>query len=73
MISPLISIIKEQSEFLKTLDFNLTYIGKTPEEDMMILDEQYKFLFTSPEAILSITKWRDMVSRSQHVKLIVID
>ena len=73
VISPLISIMKEQSEFLKTLGFTSTYIGKTPEEDMMILDERFQFLFTSPEAILSITKWRNMVTRSQHFKLIVID
>ncbi|XP_062600094.1 probable ATP-dependent DNA helicase RecS, partial [Saccostrea cucullata] len=73
VISPLISIMKEQCEFLQSLGFTATYIGRNSEEDAQIADETFQFLFTSPEAILSVNKWRDMVTRSQHFKLIVID
>ncbi|XP_048763913.1 probable ATP-dependent DNA helicase RecS [Ostrea edulis] len=73
VITPLISIMKEQCESLMSLGFTATYIGRNSEEDDQITDEKFQFLFTSPEAILSVTKWREMVTRSQHFKLIVVD
>jgi superfamily II DNA helicase RecQ len=73
VITPLISIMKEQCEYLTSVGLTATYIGRNSEDEESILDEKFQFLFTSPEAILSVTKWREMVTRSQHFKLIVVD
>lgn len=61
--------MKEQSEYLSSLGFTATYIGKDSSEDQDILEENYEFLFTSPESILSVSKWRDMVTSSKKFRL----
>ena len=65
VISPLISIMKEQCDYLNYCGFKATYIGLDPSEDDSILEEGFQFLFTSPESILAVPKWREMVSNSK--------
>lgn len=73
VVSPLISIMKEQCDYLRSCGFTATYIGQDSSDDDMILNEMFQFLFTSPEAILSVPKWREMVTSSKKFKLIVVD
>ena len=73
VISPLISIMKEQCDYLQSCGFTATYIGRDLKDEERIMEEAFQFLFTSPESILSITKWREMVTKSVNFKLIVVD
>ncbi|XP_052678559.1 uncharacterized protein LOC128159483 [Crassostrea angulata] len=73
IVSPLLSIMKEQCEYLKSCDFTSTYIGRDSSEDIDIINGNFQFLFASPESILSVNKWRDMLVASKHFKLFVVD
>uniref|UniRef100_A0A8W8MHU3 Helicase ATP-binding domain-containing protein n=1 Tax=Magallana gigas TaxID=29159 RepID=A0A8W8MHU3_MAGGI len=42
-------------------------------EDIDIINGNFQFLFASPESILSVNKWRDMLVASKHFKLFVVD
>jgi superfamily II DNA helicase RecQ len=73
IISPLISIMKEQTDFLVSKGLTATYIGKDSSEDSRILDGKYQFIFSSPEAILQSDRWRNMLSSSKSFRLFVVD
>lgn len=73
IISPLLSIMKEQTDLLASKGFTATFIGKDKSEDASILDGKYQFVFSSPEAILQNDKWRDMLSGSKSFRLFVVD
>lgn len=73
IVSPLISIMKEQCEYLKSCECTSTYIGRERSKDTDIINGNFQFLFASPESILSINKWRDMLVASKHFKLFVVD
>ena len=71
VVSPLISIMKEQCDFLSSFGFRSTYIGRDSSENEAIVSEEYQFLFASPEALL--TQWRSFLANSKCFRLIVID
>ena len=73
VVAPLISIMKEQCEYLKSCDFIATYIGRDPNEETDIINGRFQFLFASPESILSVQKWRDMLTVSKQYKLFFVD
>lgn len=52
VVCPLISIMKEQCDFLSAAGFTATYIGMDHGEDDAILKGDFQFIFTSPESIL---------------------
>ena len=52
VICPLISIMKEQTDYLCRLGFSATYIGKDSKEDDDIRMGDFDFIFSSPEAIV---------------------
>ena len=45
VVAPLISIMKEQSEYLKSSDFIATYIGRDPKEETDIINGRFQFFF----------------------------
>ena len=59
--------MKEQCEYLNSKNLLSTYIGKDSSEDNVILNGDYKFLLTSPESLLSVGKWRDMLINASSV------
>uniref|UniRef100_A0A8W8LXN6 Helicase ATP-binding domain-containing protein n=1 Tax=Magallana gigas TaxID=29159 RepID=A0A8W8LXN6_MAGGI len=65
--------MKEQCEYLKSCECTSTYIGRERSKDTDIINGNFQFLFASPESILSINKWRDMLVASKHFKLFVVD
>ncbi|XP_045162072.2 probable ATP-dependent DNA helicase RecS [Mercenaria mercenaria] len=71
VVTPLISIMKEQCQYLSSLGFTATYIGK--DEDVICLEERFDFLFSSPENILGVSAYRGMLSRNESIKLLVVD
>ena len=73
IISPLLSIMKEQTDFLVSKGLTATYIGKDSSEDDKILDGKFQFIFSSPEAVLQSDKWRNMLSSSKTFRLFVVD
>lgn len=56
VVCPLISIMKEQTNYLSELGFSATYIGKDGKENDSIKTVEYDFLFTSPEAVVGNTE-----------------
>lgn len=73
IVSPLLSITIEQCEYFRSCDFTSTYIDKDSSDDTDIINGNFQFLFVSPESILSINKWKDMLGASKHFKLFVVD
>ena len=52
VICPLISIIKEQPDYLCRLGFSATYVGKDSKEVDDIRMGDFDYIFSSPEAIV---------------------
>lgn len=75
VVCPLISIMKEQKDYLSELGFSATYIGKDGKESDSIKRGEYDFLFSSPEAVVGNPEWRAMLlgPAGERVRLLVID
>ena len=73
VVTPLISIMKEQCEYLNSLGITSTYLGKDNSEDSGIINEQYDFIFSSPENLLNVCKWRQMLEKTDSFRLLVVD
>nr|XP_002739720.2 PREDICTED: ATP-dependent DNA helicase Q-like SIM-like [Saccoglossus kowalevskii] len=76
IISPLISIMREQVEMLQALGFSATFIGMDVSQNQDILEGKYSFIYTNPESILGNDRWREMLKSkvySDNLKLIVVD
>jgi ATP-dependent DNA helicase RecQ len=73
VVTPLISIMKEQCEYLNSLGIRSTYLGKDNSEDSDIINEQYDFIFSSPENLLNVCKWRQMLEKTDSFRLMVVD
>ncbi|KAJ8309719.1 hypothetical protein KUTeg_011584 [Tegillarca granosa] len=72
VISPLVSIMKEQVIFLNAIGFSATYIGRDEKENVDIEDGKFTFVFSSPEILLGDQKWRNvMLSNRPKLRLIV--
>ncbi|KAH3823087.1 hypothetical protein DPMN_124885 [Dreissena polymorpha] len=65
--------MKEQCEYLTSLGFKATFIGRDPNEESDILSGMHDFIYSSPESLLGVQKWRDMMANSTSIKLIVVD
>ena len=73
IVTPLLSIMKEQCDFLNAIGFRATYIGRDQEEDTDIIAGIHDFVFTSPESLLGVSKWREMLLGNTRICLIVVD
>ena len=76
VITPLISIMKEQVEILNALGFKATYIGRDDTEQASLLDGHFDFIFGSPESIVGNERWRGMIRSpvyQEKLKLLVTD
>ncbi len=74
IISPLLSIMREQTEFLRSLGFTSNYIGESVETDECIAQGQVQFVFSSPESAVGNEKWRSMlINTSSAFRLTVVD
>ena len=71
VVSPLISIMKEQTEMLRVLGVNAAYIGERANQAPKdIFGGDTEVVFGMPEALVDDEKWRSMVHR---IKVIVVD
>jgi ATP-dependent DNA helicase RecQ len=61
VIEPLLSIMDEQVTKLRSLGFLATYIGREHAEDDDIVDGKFQYLFSSPEQLLGLGRWREML------------
>ena len=76
IIELLLSIDEECVNRLKKLGFSATYIGKDDNECSSIVNGDFTFLFTSAENILSVERYRNMLSSDIYQNsdvLLVID
>ena len=73
VVTPLLSIMKEQCDFLNSIGFRATYIGRDSDETDSILEGVHEFLFTSPESLLGVARWREMLIASSVIRLMVVD
>ena len=72
IVSPLLSIMKEQVQYLRSLGLSADYIHADCDADA-IRDGKTTYVYTSPEAILSDMKWRTMLTESNSFRLFVVD
>ncbi|XP_056022171.1 recQ-like DNA helicase BLM [Ostrea edulis] len=76
IISPLLSIIKEQVNRLTGLGFRATYVGMSDCCKGDLSKGYYQFVFGSPEALVGNDEWRDIFRHpefSARHRLTVID
>lgn len=76
VISPLISIMKEQSEFLSALGIRSTYIGKDDEEKASIFKGDFSVVYACPERLLGEEMWRGLLLSDvyrQRLGAVVVD
>ncbi|XP_062606926.1 probable ATP-dependent DNA helicase RecS [Saccostrea cucullata] len=76
IVSPLLSIMKEQVNRLSGLGFRATYIGKSDCRKDDVRKGYYQFLFGSPEALVGNDEWREIFRDpefSARHKLTVVD
>ena len=76
VVSPLISLMKDQVEKYSGKGVKCAYIGQENESDSPSLDEsilkgEYHILYSSPESLLGNNKWRDMLSSPVYQKNLV--
>ena len=73
VISPLVSLIKDQVRHLKQKGINASLIG--PEQDTgdrrKILKGEMNIVYSSPEAMLANNEWREVVSSSIYQRNVV--
>nr|XP_019928600.2 ATP-dependent DNA helicase Q-like 3 [Crassostrea gigas] len=72
IISPLLSIMKEQVSCLRSLGLHANYIHKECDKES-IKAGKTTYVYTSPEAVLSDDMWRSMLIESSSFKLFVVD
>ena len=75
VVSPLIALMRDQVTSLKAKGVKATYLGShcSEEEHSAIVGGEYSHLFTSPETILQMTKWRKMLLSTRNLIAIAID
>lgn len=56
VVTPLLSIMKEQCDYLEEMGFKASYIGRSEEWDSAILSGIMDFVFSSPENLLSVDR-----------------
>lgn len=56
VVTPLLSIMKEQCDYLEENGYKASYIGRSDEGDMEILSGSMDFVFSSPENLLSVDR-----------------
>ena len=57
VVTPLISIMKEQCNYLVGKGYKAPYIGRSPDEDEAIQSGSIDFVFSSPENPLSVDRY----------------
>ena len=58
VISPLISIMEEQTTHLMSKGIRAAYVGKDEQTDQAIKDGKFNIVFGSPESLVSSQSWR---------------
>ena len=62
VVSPLISLMKDQVQAMKARDVRAVYVGDCAEEDVVdVCSGIYQIVYMSPEALLTDDQWRDML------------
>ena len=78
IVSPLISLMKDQVRAMTQRGMRAVYVGDCSEEqrDMKVCRGNYQLVYMSPEALLTDERWRDMLISPvyrQHLVALVVD
>ena len=75
VVSPLIALMRDQVASLKAKGVKATYLSycSHDQEQSAIVDGEFSHLFTSPEAILQVPKWRKFLLSTDDLIAIAID
>ena len=60
VVSPLIALMKDQVAKLKAKGVEAVYVGERCDMNKVYKD-RYQILFISPEALLTDSKWQDVL------------
>ena len=66
IVSPLISLMKDQVRAMTQRGMRAVYVGDCSEEqrDMKVCRGNYQLVYMSPEALLTDERWRDMLIKN---------
>ena len=71
VISPLISLMQDQTEYLRSLNIKAAFIGEDKLENLSIEKGECSVVYSSPESLLGNGRWRNMLSSSIYQKNLV--
>ena len=75
VVSPLMALMKDQVANLKARGVEAVYVGEKCDMDR-VYEGSYPIVFISPEALLSESKWRDVLVSEvyqRHLMAVVVD
>ena len=76
VISPLIALMRDQVSSLRAKGVRACYLGShcsAEEDDMIVYSGAYSHVFTSPETVLQMQKWRKLLLQAGNLIAIAID
>ena len=76
VVSPLISIMEEQTSYLQEKGISAVMLNKDKRLDLAAKAGEYQYIFGSPELFLGQDDWREILKSDEfqrRVKLIAID
>ena len=64
VVSPLVSLMKDQVRSYRKKGLACTFIGEEAQdaEELAVQNGEYQVVYSSPESLLTVRKWRDMLS-----------
>ena len=72
VVSPLISLMKDQVQKYTRAGITCTFIGSEQTDEIEdIFQGCYNVLFASPESLLTVPLWRDMLSSNTYQKNVI--
>ena len=66
VISPLVALMQEQVNHLKSLGIKATYLSDKEMSDQKLQSGEYTFVYTSPESLLSDGARRELFSSKEY-------
>ncbi len=76
VVSPLLSIMEEQVEYMRALNISCVQLGKDIDNDLLAKDGKMQYIYGSPESFPGNDSWRKTLQSAGlrgKIKLIAVD
>ena len=73
VVSPLVSLMKDQVQSYSSKGIKCSFIRESMNESekKAVLNGKYQVLYASPESLLTVDMWRDMLSGKQYLNNLI--